>query len=129
VEPTLLDVERLLRKARPRPRPEFVRELERSLFRPRAVRPAAAPRRRRRRRFLVGVSFASALGLLLVVLAVAGVRPLGTAGTTGAAADRHCVIVETWALVRRPRVTVTRDGRIVITTRPDLTLQPRIRCR
>lgn len=131
MEPTLSDVERLLRGAHPRPRPEFVRELEASLIHFAAFEPVAAPPRRSRqlRRLLVGVSFAGALAVLMVVLAIAGVRPLGTSGTTGAAADHHCVTVQNWALVRRPRLVVSDSGRLAIVTRTELALQPHIRCR
>lgn len=132
MEPSPSDFERLLRSSPPQPRPEFVRDLERSLLR------SVEPRRRSwwsgrsrlgSRRVLGGVSLAGAVAAALLVLAVAGVRPFGTSGTSPAEAERTCSTVEQLTRVRRPLLRVDAQGRPHLTYRVEWVLRPVIRCR
>jgi hypothetical protein len=129
VEPTLSDLEQLLRSARARPRPEFVRELEASVLRSARFGPLAAWRRRESPRLRAALASAVAIATLLLVLSIAGLRPLGTSGTPGAAAERHCMTVRTWSVEREPLFVVARDGRLALRYRTALAPQARIRCR
>jgi hypothetical protein len=130
MKPPPSDFERLLRNSPPRPRPEFVRDLERSLLR------SVEPRRRtswwdrlRSRRILAAGSLAGAVAAALLVLAIAGVRPFGTSGTSPAQAERTCSTVEQLTRVRRPLLRVDAQGRPRLTYRVEWVLQPVIRCR
>jgi hypothetical protein len=78
---------------------------------------------------LVGVAFAVTIATLMLVLSIAGLRPLGTNGTSGAQADRRCSVVEVRTLVRRPTLVTDADGRLRISSWTEWVLQPRIRCR
>jgi hypothetical protein len=132
VEPTLADLERLLTSSQAEPRPVFLCELEASLMRSldeETRRPARTLRGGRRSRILVGVAFAVTIATLMLVLSIAGLRPLGTNGTSGAQADRRCSVVEVRTLVRRPTLVTAADGRMRIVDRAELVRQPRIRCR
>jgi hypothetical protein len=130
MEPPLSDVERLLRSSSPRPRAEFVRELERSLV------DSVQPRRRSvpawwrlpSRRILTAGAFAGAMATLLLVLAIAGVRPFGTGGTSPAQAERKCSTVETRVRERRAVLRVDAQGRPHVTYRVETVLRPVIRC-
>jgi hypothetical protein len=124
------DFERLLRNSPPQPRPEFVRDLQRSLL------SSVQPRRRtswfdrlRTRRIIAAGSLAGAVAAALLVLAVAGVRPFGTDGTSPAQAERTCSTVEELTRMRRPLLRVDAQGRPQLTYRVEWVLQPVIRCR
>jgi hypothetical protein len=130
MEPPLSDIERLLRSSSPQPRAEFVRDLERSLV------DSVQPRQRLRfgwvrlpsRRILTGGAFAGAMATLLLVLAIAGVRPFGTGGTSPAQAERKCSTVETRVRERRAVLRVDAQGRPHVTYRVETVLRPVIRC-
>jgi hypothetical protein len=131
LEPPLSDFERLLGNSPPRPRAEFVDELERSLVRslqtpqtPRASRWRLSPRR-----LVTAGAFAGAIAVVLLVLAIAGVRPFGTSGSSPAQADRECVTVDRLVRVRRPMLRVDSQGRPQVTYRVESVKQPFIRCR
>jgi hypothetical protein len=131
LEPPLSDFERLLRHSPPKPRAEFVDELERSLVR--SVQPQRSPWASRwrlhPRRLVTAGAFAGAIAAVLVVLAIAGVRPFGTSGTGPAQADRECATVERVVRVRRPILRVDSNGRPQVTYRVESVEQPFIRCR
>jgi hypothetical protein len=132
VEPTLADLERLLSRSQAEPRPAFLCELEASLLRSldeETRRPARTLRNGRRSRLLVGLAFAVTIATLMLVLSIAGLRPLGTSGTSGAQADRRCTVVEVRTLVRRPTLVIDANGGLRISERTVRVLQPRIRCR
>jgi len=130
MQPSLSDLEQLLRSSRPRPRPQFVRELQASLVQSVAPhdRRLRAPKRQRRR-LTVALGTAMAVATLLVVLSLAGIRPLGTGGTPGAAAGRDCTTVTDWVVQREPTLKVGADRRIHIVTEPRLVARPTVRCR
>jgi hypothetical protein len=124
-------VEQLLLRARPEPSPEFLRELEASLVdarRPRRL-PSWRPGHRGARRLVVALGAAAAFAAVMFALSLAGVRPLGTGGTTGAEAERQCISVTQWRVQREPAVTVTEAGRLVLSSRLRLEPQRRLRCR
>jgi hypothetical protein len=131
MEPPLSDFERLLRNSPPPPREEFVRDLERSLVR------SVQPRQKswsdrwqlRSRRILTAGAFAGAIAAALLVLAIAGVRPFGTSGTSSAQADRQCSTVEQLVRVRRPILRVDAQGHPHVSYRFVTVWQPVIRCR
>jgi hypothetical protein len=130
LEPPLSDFERLLRSSPPKPRAEFVDELERSLARslePRQTRRGS--RWRLHPRLVTAGAFAGAIAVVFVVLAIAGVRPFGTGGTGPAQADRECVTVERVVRIRRPLLRVDSEGRPQVTYRVESVKQPFIRCR
>jgi hypothetical protein len=132
MDPQLSDYERLLRNSAPRPRAEFVRDLEQSLVR--SVQPRRRPirwgwRQFRARRLVAAGCMAGAVAAALLVLSIAGVQPFGTSGTSPAQADRKCVTVEQRVRVRRPHFRVEADGEPQLTYRVETVLQPAIRCR
>ena len=79
--------------------------------------------------FLVALGGAGALAAALLVLSIAGVRPLGTGGTTGAEADQRCATVTEWVVRREPTVTVTESGRLHLVNRRRIVPEQRLRCR
>jgi hypothetical protein len=124
-------MEQLLRCARPQASPEFVCDLEASLVssvRPRGLLPrrSASPRARR---LVVALGGAGALATAMLVLSIAGVRPLGTGGTTGAEADQRCTTVTEWVVRREPMVTVTPGGRLHLDNQRRIVPEQRLRCR
>jgi hypothetical protein len=131
MESPLSDFERLPRNSPPRPRAEFTRDLERSLVR--SVQPRRKSRsgwwQLRSRRILTAGSLAGAIATMLLVLAVAGVRPFGASGTNSAQADRECSTVERLMQVRRPLFTLDAQGRPHVSYRVESVWQPVIRCR
>jgi hypothetical protein len=131
LEPPLSDFERLLRSSSPKPRAEFVDELERSLVR--SVAPQRTSRASRwrlhRPRLVTAGAFAGAIAVVFVLLAIAGVRPFGTSGTGPAQADRECATVERVVRIRRPILRVDSEGRPQVTYRVESVKQPFIRCR
>jgi hypothetical protein len=132
MEPPLSDYERLLRSSAPRPRADFVRELEQSLVRSLEPRPRATrwgSWQLRSRRLVAAGCLASAVAAVLLVLSIAGVQPFGTSGTSPAQADRKCVTVERLVRVRRPHFRVDEQGRPQVSYRVETVLQPTIRCR
>lgn len=66
---------------------------------------------------------------MLVVLAIVGVQPFGTSGTSPAEADRDCATVERVVRTRRPMLRVDSQGRPQVTYRVESVKQPFIRCR
>jgi hypothetical protein len=131
MEPSSGDAEELLRRSRPRPRPEFVRELEASLLRsvePRRARASLWPSWFAPRRLVAVSGVGAALAAILVVLSIAGALPLTVGGADDAAADRNCVTVTRWKLERRPIMKVGPDQKMHVTS--DTRLVPRrvVRC-
>ena len=94
--------------ARPVPREEFVRELERSLLAPWVER-----ERRHLRLVVAGWALASALAIGGLGISLAGLLPL-TSGDSPARADPDCRTVMVERLERRPRFVRTRDGEIQV---------------
>ncbi|UGS34605.1 hypothetical protein [Capillimicrobium parvum] len=129
--PPLSDMEQLLRRARPEPSLAFTQDLEASLVDSRRARrrPSWRPSPRRAQRLVVAVGGVAAFAAAMLVLSIAGVRPLGTGGTNGAEAGQRCVSVTEWRVQREPVVTVTADGRLRLGGRPRLVPQQHLRCR
>ena len=100
------DLERLLRRARPAPRPEFVSELERSLPLRRRKQP-----RPRLTVALAGAGFAAVLAALVVSLSVAGLLPFSSSGH-GAQAEQRCKEVVVERSQRVPQFVQDRRGNI-----------------
>jgi hypothetical protein len=117
------DLERLLQRARPSPREEFVRELERSLPRQRTRRD-----RRQLRVLVAGCGLAGALAVVALALSVTGLLPL-TSGSSRAQADRNCKTMIVERSERKPYFVRRRDGAIRVRYR--VVTEPRLvrRCR
>jgi hypothetical protein len=112
VDPSVSDLESLLRDARPRPEREFVRGLEASLF------AEAAPRRRPVLRPLVACTgLAGVLAATMLGLMVAGVSPLGRHGDEPARAVDRCREVVVMRHEYRNALIVTRSGEFRIVRR------------
>jgi hypothetical protein len=131
MERTTEDTEDLLRRSCPRPRAEFVRELEAALLR--SVEPRAAPMRRwpspgHRRRLVTASGFGAALAALLVALSIAGALPLSVGGADDAAADRDCVTTTRWTLDRQAVLRVGRDHKMHLSYRTALVPRRVVRC-
>jgi hypothetical protein len=124
VHPTPDDLERLLRAARPAPRPDFVRELERSLAPPRAER-----RRGRVRVALAASGFAAALATVAILLGVAGLLPLSSGGGHPAQAAPKCRTLLVERRVRMPHITRDRDGELTVRYHMRMVQRPVRRCR
>jgi hypothetical protein len=123
------DVERLLRAARPEPRPEFVRELERSLIGRRPSRAERPARVRPRLRVLVaGTGLVAGLAAVVVALAVAGLLPFGSSGGR-AEAGEDCTVTTVERLERHPHFVRDKRGDLHVRYRTEKV--PRIvrRCR
>lgn len=122
--PSQHELEQLLVKARPAPRPEFVRELERSL-RPerRRVRPP------RLRIAIAGAGVAGALAAAAAVAGIVGVLPGSTGSPHGASAKPRCQKLIVNRRVRQPYFVHDRNG--VIHLRYRVVTEPRqvTRCR
>jgi hypothetical protein len=118
------DLERVLRSARPTPRPEFVRELERSL----PVRRAEHQRRRLRVAF-AGVGLATALAVVAIVAAIAGVLPFSSGSAHRAQAKPDCQRVVVERRERRPYLVVDRNGDIHVRYRVETVPRLVNRCR
>jgi hypothetical protein len=118
------DLERLLQKARPTPRPGYVGELERSLHLRR--RPEAQSRLRLA---FAGIGLAAALAVAAVVFAVAGLLPGSAQSPRGAEARPQCrqVIVE--RRTRQAYFVTDRNGDIHVRYRYVLAPRPVKRCR
>jgi hypothetical protein len=117
------DLERLLHRARPAPREEFVRELERSLPRQRTERD-----RRHLRVVVAGCGLATALAVVTLALSVTGLLPF-TSGSTSAQADRNCKTMIVERSERKPYFVRRRNGAVQVRYR--LETVPRLvrRCR
>lgn len=131
LERPLSHFERLLRSSPPKPRAEFVDELERSLVRSLEPKPTSRASRWRvhRPRLVTAGAFAGAIAVVFVVLAIVGVGPFGTSATSPAQADRHCATVERAVRVRRPILRVDAQGQPQVTYRVESVKQPFIHCR
>jgi hypothetical protein len=118
------DLERLLRSARLTPRPEFVRELECSLFLRRAER-----ERRRLRVAIAGAGLATALAAVAIVAGIAGLLPFSSGSAHRVQAQPACrwVIVE--RRERRPYFVRDRKGAIRVRYRVVTVPRPVKRCR
>jgi hypothetical protein len=131
VERPLSDFERLLRSSAPQPRAEFVDDLEQALVR--SLQPSKKWRagwgRVRSRRLLATGALAGAVTVLLLALAIAGVRPFGASGTSPAQADRECFTVERVVRVKRALLEVDSQGLPHVSYRVESVKQPFIRCR
>jgi hypothetical protein len=124
VNPTPDDLERLLRTARPAPRPAFVRELERSLVPPRAER-----RRVRVRVVLAASGFAAGLATLAILLSVTGLLPLSSGGGRPAQAAPTCYTVLVERRVRMPYIVRDRHGELTVRYHMRMVPRPVRRCR
>jgi hypothetical protein len=124
-------MEQLLRRARPEPSLAFAQDLEASLVESSSAprRPSWRPGPRRTQRLVVAVGGVGAFAAAMLVLSIAGVRPLGTGGTSGAEAGSRCVSGTEWRVRREPVVTVTADGELRLGGRPRLVPQQHLRCR
>jgi hypothetical protein len=107
MDPSLSDFEELLRRSRPQPRADFVRELEQDLLR--SVQPRARRSLPRLPRLLPLAAFAAAIAAFVIVLNVAGVLPLG-GPTPGAKAGRKCVTVTEWRVKQVPEYRALPGG-------------------
>ena len=116
-------LERLLRRARPAPREEFVRELERSLPVQRTEHD-----RLRLRVMVAGCGLATALAVVAIGLSVVGLLPF-TSGGGKAQADRGCKTVTVERNQRRPYFVHDRNGDVEVRYRVER--MPRLvrRCR
>ncbi|MEP6689183.1 MAG: hypothetical protein ABJC36_12615 [Gemmatimonadales bacterium] len=117
------DLERLLHRARPTPREEFVRELERSLPRQRSERDG-----NRMRVLVAGWGLAAALAVIALTLSVSGLLPF-TSGSGSAEAGRNCKTVIVERRERKPYFVRRPGGAVEV--RYHLTTAPRLvrRCR
>jgi hypothetical protein len=113
----------MLQRARPAPREEFVRELERSLPRQRTERD-----RRQLRVLVAGWGLASALAVVALALSVAGLLPF-MSGSSPAQADRNCKTMVVERAEREPYFVRRPDGTIRVRYR--VVTKPRLvrRCR
>jgi hypothetical protein len=125
VEPATEDLERLLRAARPTPRPEFVRELEAALPGRVGRRP---PLRARRRVLFTATGFAGALAGLALLLGVAGVLPVSSQRGQPAQADDPCRTVIIERRERQPVFEKGPDGEIRLRFVPTVVPRPVKRC-
>jgi hypothetical protein len=116
------ELERLLRRARPEPRPAFVAELRRSLFMPPPARD-----HRRVQAVTAGWALAAALALGGVALSVVGLLPLATGDR--ARAGRHCEITLVERTERRPVFERIPGGELKIRRQPVRTPRYVRRCR
>jgi hypothetical protein len=116
------DLERLMRAARPAPRPGFVAELERSL------RTSTAKRRRRVPPVLVaGAAFAVVLAALVIAMSFSGVLPFTSGGSPARAGEdcRNVVIHPT----ERRAYFVRVDGEWQVRYRNEVVRRVVKRCR
>jgi hypothetical protein len=122
VDPSQDDLERLLRTARPTPRPGFVRELERTL------RPQR-PERRRLRLVLAATGVATALASLVLVLSIAGLLPGSSNGSKPVQAAPKCRTVIVERRERRPYFVRLDNGELRVRYHMELVRRPVRRCR
>lgn len=112
MDPSVSDLESILRDARPRPEREFVRGLEASLF----AEPAP-PHRPVLRPLVACTGLAGVLAATMLGLMVAGVSPLDRQGDEPARAVDRCRTVVVMRHVRRQALVVTRSGEFRIVRR------------
>jgi hypothetical protein len=106
------DIEDLLRRAAPRPRTEFVRELEARLV------PHPAARRSGRLRVALGaVGMIAALAAIMLMLAIGGLLPLGLRNAGPVEATPRCRTVVEVRRERRQVIRVDAAGEFQVTTR------------
>jgi hypothetical protein len=117
------DLERLLQRARPAPREEFVRELERSLPRQRPERD-----RRHLRVLVTGWGLATALAVVGLALSVTGLLPF-TSGSDPAQADRNCKTIVVEHSQRMPYFVRRHSGAIQVRYRVETVPRLVRRCR
>ena len=122
------DLERLLYRARPAPREEFLRELERSLPRQRAHRRQVRADPRRLRLVAAGWGLATALAVVAIGLGLAGLLPF-TSGGDPAQADRDCTTVLRDRAQRVPYFVRQSDGVVQVRYRVERVPQLVRRCR
>lgn len=122
--PPVHELERLLRTARPQPRPDFVRSLEASLPRPRA--PLRAPRWH-----VVFAACASGVAIIAItiVLGVAGALPFSTGAGKDAEAGPRCRTVFVERRTHLPHLVRGHDGDLRIVYRWRRVQEPVRRCR
>jgi hypothetical protein len=104
------DVERLLHRMRPRPRPEFVHGLEESLL---EDVPAERPRDRRRV-VLASAALTGGLATALAVLGLTGMLPLGLGDADSGEAGQRCRTVTVERVIRNPRLVVGPSGELTL---------------
>jgi hypothetical protein len=122
------DVERLLRDARPKPRPEFVEQCAAALF---AERPRVVVRRLppRVRLLLPAGGLAALLAALILILGIAGQLPFGLQGDGRVKAKSDCRTVVKVQRERRPVLAIDERGNIVVRHEVQLVRRPVKRCR
>lgn len=118
------ELEGLLRAARPRPRPDFVRTLEASLPGPRApVLPA------RWRLAFAACASAAALVAVVVVLGIVGALPFSAGAGKDAKAEQDCRIVFVERFERLPKLVRKRNGDLRVVHRLQRVQRAVKRCR
>jgi hypothetical protein len=122
--PSTQELEGLLRAARPRPRPDFVRTLEASLPAPRA--PVLLPRWRVA---FAACAAATALVAVGVVLGMAGALPFSAGAGKDAAAGQDCRIVFVERSERVPHLVRKHNGDLRVVHRLQRVQRPVKRCR
>jgi hypothetical protein len=110
------DMERLLREAKPEPRPEFVEAIETQLL----------PERRRHRapRLVAAGAMVAALGIVVTILGLLGASPARLGGDHPAKAKDDCRTVMVERVERRPYVAVGQGGDLRIRYRPERVRRP-----
>jgi len=121
VDPTERDIEELLRKARPEPRAEFLRELEGSLQR------RVAPRRVPRPLAVAG-GLAGGLAAVVLGLSLTGTGGPGVDSRNDVQAGERCRTVTVTRRERKPVLVETRDGGWEIRYHRELVRKPVKRC-
>jgi hypothetical protein len=117
------ELERLLRRARPEPREEFVRGLRQTLLLPRIERD-----RHHLRVVMAGWALATALAVGGLALSVVGLLPL-TSGDRPAQAGPRCETVLTERRARRPYFVRASGGELRVRYRTEQVPRVVRRCR
>jgi hypothetical protein len=128
MDPSLDDLDLMLRGIRPRPSSAFVVGLEADLkqaIRPRRFMPRLG---RPLPRLVAFTGFATGLAAIVLALSVSGALPLKLGGDQRAAAGRECRTVTEWHLERQPHLHVSKLGRLQITNTTVLVQRRVLRC-
>jgi hypothetical protein len=129
VPPSPDELERLLRKARPDPSPDFIRALEASLVPPPERRTARKGLASHWRIAATACAFATALIAIGIVLAIAGALPFGVGAGKNAQAGQDCRTVTVQRRERRARLVQDRHGKLRVRYHTELVRRPVKRCR
>ena len=114
------DMDRLLRAAKPKPRSDFVDELERRIL--------PEPRQRGTPRLVAALSTVAALASVLALLGIAGALPSPLRAERPASAKDDCSIVIVERIERRPYFVTGRDGALRVKYRRESVRRPVKRC-